>query len=332
MTGYDTPPSTARIVVHNSGTPIEWTTTPARIPFDDTAGSPWILAPPTVRDAFDAVSNAGRMLADTAFGRPRLGVKTGCNEAFVVTQRTASHALANDLTEIASGHRTGAVESKLLRPVTRGEHLAAWTRRDTDERILWTHGADGQPLKGLPRHALGWLRQWQRVLETRADTHGAKWWTLFRTESANRDRPRVAWADIGLSPRATVFPAGDSSVPLNTCYVVSCPRACDAYALATLLNSSLISAWLSLVAEPARGGYHRYLGWTMALVPVPREWDRAASILAPIGERALAGFAPPADSLAAAILDAFRLESSDVAPLIRWNSRHGGQHADRPGD
>ncbi len=321
MTGHASRPRCARIVVHNSGSPIEWTTEPARIPLDDSTGSPWILAPPNVRYSFDAVSNAGTMLADTAFGRPRLGVKTGCNEAFVVTQRTASHLPDGDLMEISSGHRSGAAESELLRPIARGEHLAGWTRRETDERILWTHGDDGQPLKALPHHALGWLRQWQQKLETRADSRGVKWWTLFRTESARCDRPRVAWADIGLSPRATVFPAGDPTVPLNTCYVVSCLRASDAHALVALLNSSLISAWLSLIAEPARGGYHRYLGWTMALVPVPREWDRAASILAPIGERAFAGIPPQADSLSAAILDAFRLGLADVAPLIRWNSQ-----------
>ena len=53
--------------------------------FDGSAGSPWLLVPPDVRKAFDAVAAAGVPLSETEFGPPLLGVKCGCNEAFLIS-------------------------------------------------------------------------------------------------------------------------------------------------------------------------------------------------------------------------------------------------------
>jgi hypothetical protein len=89
------------------------------------------------------------------------------------------------------------------------------------------------------------------------------------------------WADIGKTPRASVIDAGNDAVPLNSCYVIHANDQADAHALSALLNSKLIAAWLGLIAEPASGGYFRFMGWTMSLLPLPRDWTRARRILAP---------------------------------------------------
>src|SRR5687767_12144490 len=147
------------------------------------------------------------------------------------------------------------------------------------------------------------------------------WWTLFRTDAARADRARVVWADIGRSPRAAVLAPDDATVPLNSCYVVRCPDLIDAHALAALLNGPLVSAWLGAVAEPARGGFHRYLGWTMALLPLPSEWPAVRHRLAALGLRAAAGEGVSTRALLTAALDAYRLEEDAVAPLLAWASR-----------
>jgi hypothetical protein len=92
----------------------------------------------------------------------------------------------------------------------------------------------------------------------------------------------------------------------------------DAHALATLLNGPLVAAWLNTIAEPARGGYRRYLGWTMSLLPVPEDWTRARELLAPLGERAMFGDVPAQNELLDAALRAYRLELPDVQPLLSW--------------
>jgi hypothetical protein len=246
-----------------------------------------------------------------------LGVKTGCNEAYVVHV----DGIEDDVALISAGDRRGRIEREMLRPLVRGETLGAWKMTSRREYMVWPHGDNNLPRKELPPLARRWLLPFRDQLADRTDLHGRlPWWTVFRTESARNERARVVWADIGLVPRATVIEPGDPSVPLNTCYAVSCDTLDDAHGLAALLNSPLASAWLNVVAEPARGGYRRYLGWTMSLLPLPREWESARERLAPLGARAMSGDVPSDDELLAAALDAYRVTLADIQPLLSWTS------------
>jgi hypothetical protein len=162
----------------------------------------------------------------------------------------------------------------------------------------------------------------RRALAARSDARVARrWWSLYRTDAAACDKARVVWADIGRTLRATVLEAGDSTVPLNSCYVVRCPSMRDALALGALLNAPLTSAWLSTIAEQARGGYRRYLGWTMSLLPVPRDWPRWAPVLAGMAERArLHGEPVDAEETVETIAAAYGLRRRDVAALLTWTA------------
>lgn len=298
---------TLRVVAHRHEVPLPWSLPRARLALDDTPGAPWLLLPLEVRDAFDALSDAGVPLSRSALARPQLGVKCGLNEAFLLTRGEAERE---------------AIEAQCLRPLLRGEHLAAWRPQREAERaaILWTHDAKGAPLPALPERTHARLTRWRRQLEQRSDGRGGPWWALFRTEAARHDRARVVWGDIGRAPRALVLPAGDRTVPLNTCYVVRTPTDDDAHAFAALLNSVLGAAWLSALAEPARGGYRRFLGWTCARFPVPRDWERARGILAALGRAAVDGVDPNPWELTDAVLDAYQLPQSRVAALLSWHS------------
>ena len=188
--------------------------------------------------------------------------------------------------------------------------------------MLWTHDATDAPMKSLPAGASGWLKPWRRQLESRSDARGAqRWWTLFRTDAARSHKPRVVWSDIGKTPRALVLLPGDTTVPINSCYVARTPSLDDAYALAALLNSALAAAWLAVIAEPARGGYHRYLGWTLARLPIPADWKRAVEILAPLAREAAEGEPPDPSTLTDAVVCAYRVRGYDMEPLLTWNAR-----------
>ena len=129
---------------------------------------------------------------------------------------------------------------------------------------------------------------------------------------------RVAWGDVGRAPRAVVLAPGDATVPLNSCYVVRAPSGDDADALAAWLNAPLAVAWLGAIAEPARGGYHRFLGWTMARLPLPADWPAARAVLAPAGRAARDGTVPSVAELHALSLRAFRVGAAAMEPLITW--------------
>ncbi|HEX6251950.1 MAG TPA: DNA methyltransferase [Gemmatimonadaceae bacterium] len=313
--GEDNHP-TARIAVHRRAASIEWCSNMAELRLDGSPASPWLLVPPPVRRAFDRVSAAGVPLEHTRLGAPRLGVKTGCNDAFVVTVNGLGEALA----EVRQDEHRGWVERSLLRPAIRGELVRPWRiEQPSGEYVIWTHDGADRPLTRLPRHAGTWLRRWRHVLTNRTDARaGGVWWQLFRTPAARSDRHRVVWCDIGRAPRALVLEPGDPSVPINTCYVAFADEP-QAWALAALLNSPLAAAWLRVIAEPARGGYHRYFAWTLAALPIPKDAQAFTGTLAPIGRAGGRGEPVSPQLLLDATLDAFRLRHRDVAPLLEWH-------------
>ena len=298
-------------VLHRARTATHWQAPLVSIALDGSAGAPWLLIPAEVRLAFELLRSAGTQMSESAFGRPLLGVKCGLNEAFIVT---ALGADANMVRVKADNGREGCVESPFLRPVLRGEEVRPWSHCSNGARIVWTHGLDGNPLPKLPDGIARWLAPHRRMLVARSDARRAsRWWSVFRVEAAASDKPRVVWADIGRSLRASVLRAGDPTVPLNTCYVARCRSDEDAMALSALLNSALVSAWLSVIAEQARGGYRRYLGWTMSLLPIPRRWDDCRSALSQT-----AGASP--DEVLELAIAAYGLRRKDVEPLLVWTA------------
>jgi hypothetical protein len=298
-------PTLVRATVHRHDQPLTWDIPRDCLALDASAGAPWLLLPAEVRAAFDHLARRGTPLASSPLGRPLLGVKSGCNEAFVI-----------------SASQPSTIERSLLRPLVRGEDVAAWRTAHASAAacLLWTHDARGDALAELPPGAKRHLLPFRRQLEQRSDARGARWWSLFRTDAARADRARVVWADIGQAPRALVLPIGDATVPLNTCYVVRTPTEDDAFALATILNSAVGAAWLSALAEPARGGYRRFLGWTCARFPLPADWSRARERLAPIGRSATAGSVPDAWTLCSAVLDAYGVTHAELSPLLSWQA------------
>lgn len=308
----------ATLAVRRRTLHVEWNTERPAIQLErDDPASPWLVLPPDVRDALDVLRARGIALGQSPLGRALLGVKCGCNEAFLVNDTGGDRVLA----AVECKGRRGALERELLRPLLRGEALQPWRVPASSRAIIWTHDETGPPLGALPPAAARWLAPWRRQLRARSDLRGTgSWWMLFRTESADCSRTRVVWSDFGRSPRAAILPAGDPTVPLNSCYVLPCDDPVDALALSALLNSPLAAAFLNAIAEPARGGWHRYLAWTVELLPLPRNWSRARTILAPLAERALLGQPPSAGELLAAATCAYRLRQEQLAPLVAWCS------------
>lgn len=320
------------------------------------AGAPWVLLPPPAQSAFETLRQSGVPLSQSPLGRPLLGVKCGCNAAFLVeavehdddTATVTSTSIPSDGALSVRGSRTGGVatqtrgsasvrqgviERTLLRPAMRGEDVGAlWAGARTTGsadglRIIWTHDVFGQALRTLPPATARWMAQWRPRLAARSDARQRQaWWTLFRTEAARSDAARVVWADIGRRLRSRVLLPGDPTVPLNSCYVVRTPHVDDAFALHALLRSNIAAAWLDVLAEPARGGFRRFLGWTVAALPIPADWRTAAAILSPMGRLMMdderdAGSGAPMDvplDLDELVALAYGVPVQELLPLLEW--------------
>jgi len=328
LTTTPTPTPTTRISIarrthtHNFSAPSH------NLPLAADPSAPWLLLPQHARAAFDRLRIAGPALGDSPIGRPLLGVKCGCNAAFLV------HATEHDdaTAAVTSEGRTGIIERHLLRPVLRGDGIPEFgapsarttTRatRDEDLRIIWTHTPDGAPLRSLPPATTRWLAHWRRQLETRRDARSrTPWWSLFRTDAARPEAARLVWADIGKRLRTRVLEPGNPTVPLNSCYVLRTPSTDDAWALSALLTSPICRAWLDCLAEPARGGFRRYLGWTVASLPIPADWMNARSDLALLGQRLVSRTGVSEQEQTEVTADAFGIPVASLQPLLDWNSQ-----------
>ena len=300
------PMPTHHIECHTSdarGTAQHFSIDPAHLPATEHVGAPWRLVPAEVRLAADTISRSGTRWSDTIFPPPSLGIKTGHNEAFLVADADVPHALR-----------------PWTRPVLRGDHVAAWHAPDSDTAIVIPCDADGRMLTRLTPPLARHFAAHQRALEARTDLRPREpWWSIFRTDLLGSTGWRVVWADIGRALRAMILPPHARAVPLNSCYGVRVHDPVDAHALVALLNAPTTTAWLSLVAEPARGGYHRFLGWTVLALPLP-DWQRAREILAPIAARARRGEPLSTETLHRATLETYRITHHDVAPLLAWTS------------
>ena len=283
------------------GAPHQFTVDVAALPATTRPGAPWRIVPDDVRHAADIIAHAGMPWTDTLLPAPSLGIKTGCNDAFLLGDADVPHALR-----------------PWTRPVLRGDHVRAWHAPDSNTAIVIPCDAAGRALTRLTPPLARHFAPHERALTARTDLRPREpWWSIFRTDLLGSAGWRVVWADIGRSLRAMILPPHANAVPLNSCYGVRVHDPVDAHTLAALLNAPTTTAWLSLVAEPARGGYHRFLGWTVLALPMP-DWQRAREILAPVAARARRGDAVSTETLHHATLDAYRITHRDVAPLLAW--------------
>jgi hypothetical protein len=233
------------------------------VPQATLGGAPWILS--TSANHALARAAAEHPVLGARF-RARLGVKTGCDRAFLDPPR--------------------GVEPELIRPAARGRDVRAF-RIEPRHAMLWTHDERGAPLERLPAEARRHLARHEAALRRRADYRDGPYWRVFRVDAAIAPH-RVIWADLARRLEAAV-PSGRRAagvVPLNTTYVMSLPAADPALRLAVWLNSTPIRTLAKERASVAWSGYARFSGAVIESLPLPDRVLDDAALLA-LGRDAL---------------------------------------------
>jgi len=226
------------------------------------APGPWVLLADRAGAALDALRRSGTPLGQVA--PPALGVKTGADG--LLTGRVVRDGRTSCVVQF--GSREVGIERHLLRPALRGRDVGRF-RTDPERVLLWAYDADGRPLKRLPRLAAAYVESVRGPLEGRADHDGGPLWSLFRIKAALGPW-RVTWADIARAPGAVALDElAPDAVPLNTCYVASCPDRDTALVVAAVLNTTWARELLRATADEARGGYRRHNARATEAVPIP---------------------------------------------------------------
>ena len=223
------------------------------------AREPWMLVPPAFDDTLESLRALPDRLGELTALRPRRGVLTGCNDAFVLDEATSRELFS----------RTPEQQPEFTRPVLGGRNIEPW-KLDAEQCILWLYDDDLELREDLPEELWRHLRSFQKSLEARSDHRPRQpWWRLYRVQPGIAG-PKVVWRDLSMWMEAA--PCMDGEIPLNTTYYIPCADPLRAWGLCALLNSTPARAFLWALAERARGGWRRHFAWVISSLPMPPRW------------------------------------------------------------
>ena len=217
-------------------------------------GLEWALVPPEIAAIARRLHQKHPALERALDRAPLMGVKTGDNRSFFVTDA-----------EI----RKFRIPPAALCRCVRGRDLQRWTV-DQSQWMLWP-----------PRN--GWKKT-PRWLDRFAAARGMAP-EDFRLSFVRPEHVgiKVAWKDLSRGVAAAVLPddvdIGGQVYPLvpnQTLYALDAVTIDEAYVIAALLNSTIAGALLVCTAERAKDAHYRYFGRTVAALPFPNlatEWD-----------------------------------------------------------
>jgi hypothetical protein len=266
------------------------------------------LVPDPVRETLSRLRAGFPTLGDRY--QPQLGVKTGCNRAFL--------------------DPPDSVEPELVRRAVRGRDVVPFRVRPRC-RLLWPCDAGGRSLDTLPPGALQHLERFAGKLRRRSDHRAGsdRLWTLFRTRPASA-RYRVIWPDLGrcLSAAPLLGERHADLIPLNTCYLLPVRDGTTALRLAAWLNSTWCRALAAIVADPASGGFRRFNARVISSLPAPPALFGDPELLE-LGKAGLAGtlLQEALDDRSARLLGLTDLERRALAAASPGSSQPGRRSA-----
>lgn len=229
-------------------------------------GEEWMLVPPAILAILRRLRARCGTLEALLGRKPMMGVKTGANGAFFIGEASVQ----GDSIVLPDGLQ---IPAEAVCRTVRGRDLQRW--RITDSHwMLWP-----------PRSGWRGTPQWLvRFAAARSVAPDALRLAFVRAEHVGT---KIAWKDVSRGMAAAVIPdsvqAGGRAFPLvpnQTLYCLDAASADEAYAIAAVLNSTVVNALLVSVAERAKDAHYRFFGRTVGAVPwvdLKPEWDALVS-------------------------------------------------------
>ncbi len=246
----------------------------------------WALVSQAQRALFDKLLQTGGHLLDVV-GHPKMGLKTGLNEAFVVSRLTADQLGRGQIDVDA-----------LLRPFARGEDLRPWFQLDQGDCIIaipngWTRAKFGTDLD----EAMAWTHLKQHVpaiaehllpfrdkASMRQD-QGDFWWELRACAYFDDfSKDKILWPELTQRPRCSWDSAGKMIGNTGFFLTGAGPE------ILAILQSRVTWFALSGIAQP-RGErlglmWYRLFAQFMERLPIPAMTDPDRTTLADLAKNA----------------------------------------------
>ncbi len=228
----------------------------------------WSLAKNQIATIVEKLQKKAVFLSEYVNNQIYLGIKTGCNEAFVIDKNIKEYLVKTDpnnqqfIKSLIVGDDLRKYEIK-----NRDLYLLlipwGWTKQkiDTDqEKLAWNYLSSLYP--SLTKHLEGFAEKARK----RCD-QGQFWWELRPcTYYDIFEKPKIIYPDIAKESRFTLDNNGFYSI--NTTYLIPS----QSYYLLALLNSSLIFFYMSqnsaVLGDTEKQGRLRFFGQYMENIPI----------------------------------------------------------------
>lgn len=228
----------------------------------------WQISDADTQRVLNKMRHSATTLASTV--NMFMGLKTGRNEAFVISSDTRQ--------ELINQHTSS---SALIKPWLRGRQIKAWVIEDYGEYVIFAfHGLDIKEYPAISSH----LEGYKESLEQRATAGSHEWYELQQPQMGvfeHFSQPKIVYPDISAKPAFAYDNSG--FYPDMTAFVI--PQADDF--LLGILNSSSSEFFLRQMSSTIRGGYIRLKTIYVGQIPIPDAPDDLRQQIASLAQQCL---------------------------------------------
>ena len=195
------------------------------------------------------------------------GIKTGFNDAFIVSGAKRDEILANCKT-VEEREKT----AELIRPILRGRDIKRYEYNFADLYLINTH--NGVKDKNIPRIDIkdypaikNHLDEYWDKISTRADKGDTPYNLRNCAYMDEFNKPKIVWGNLNLSATYTLAPAG---MMINAPATMIVPAS---ESLLCILNSKIADYYIRNLGVTRNGGYFEYKPMFIEQLPVPQNID-----------------------------------------------------------
>jgi type I restriction-modification system DNA methylase subunit len=232
------------------------------------------LTDPRVAKAQDEMNRNGVSLGSLLEGDINYGVKTGMNDAFIISEQKRRNLIEKD-----------EKSKEIIKPVLTGADVRQYEIHFRNKYILFTRR--GIEIEKYPA-ILEWLKEFKKdLMPTSSNKRGRKpgsyeWYEIQDAVDYYEDfeKEKIIYPVIGKGLRFTLDTKGyygnDKTfiLPQNSWYLLG------------VLNSYPVEFWADRNLSKLRGGYFEYRGANMKTLPIPEASGQKRAEVGSLAERA----------------------------------------------
>ncbi len=237
----------------------------------------WVILSPIEQSIKRKIESVGTPLKDWNI-QINYGIKTGCNEAFIIDEAKRSEILAN-CRDTAERKRTELI----LRPILRGRDIKRYAYEWAHLYIIATFPAKHLDIENYPavkQHLLSFgierleqtgkehLINGERIKSRKKS--GNKWFETQDTIAYMDDfnKPKIVWADLARTGNAFIYDEYGFTSP-NTTYLIASEDKTLLKYLIGVLNSKVILKYLDWISAKLDETGWRWFKQYVEIFPIP---------------------------------------------------------------